>query len=213
MILLSMMRLAIVEDDPLLRDNLKILLGGESGITVAGAYPSGEDALRSLRKSPPEVVLCDLGLPGMSGVEFIKMIKAESPSIEIMAHTIFDDRENVFSALKAGASGYLLKGCSPREIIEAIYELYKGGSPMSPKIARKVIHEFQDADVAEQYNLSQREKSILKCIALGMTYKEISTDLGISAHTVHSHIKRIYEKLQSKDRTEALVKARKGGFI
>jgi DNA-binding NarL/FixJ family response regulator len=213
MIQLFMMRLAIVEDDPLLRENLKILLGGEPGITVAGAYPSGEEALRSLRKSPPEVVLCDLGLPGMPGVELIKKIKAEYPSMEIMAHTVFDDRENVFSALKAGASGYLLKGCSPREIIEAIYELYKGGSPMSPKIARKVIHEFQDADVAEQYILSQREKSILKCIELGMTYKEIAMDLRISAHTVHSHIKRIYEKLQSKDRTEALVKARKGGFI
>ncbi len=158
-------------------------------------------------------MLCDLGLPGMSGIEFIKKIKAESPSLEIMAHTVFDDRENVFSALKAGASGYLLKGCSPREIIEAIYELHQGGSPMSPKIARKVIHEFQDAEIAEQFVLSQREKSILKCIELGMTYKEIATDLSISSHTVHSHIKRIYEKLQSKDRTEALVKARKSGVI
>jgi two-component system NarL family response regulator len=207
------MQLAIIEDDPLLRDNLKLLLGGEPGITVAGAYPSGEDALKAMRKSLPEVVLCDLGLPGMSGIEFIQKIKAEAPSLEIMAHTVFDDRENVFSALKAGASGYLLKGCSPREIIEAIYELYKGGSPMSPKIARKVIHEFQDADVAEQFILSQREKSILKCIELGMTYKEIASDLSISSHTVHSHIKRIYEKLQAKDRVEALVNARKGGFI
>ena len=207
------MKLAIVEDDPLLRENLKLLLGGEPGITVSGAYPSAEDALKSMRNSLPEVVLCDLGLPGMSGIEFIKKIKTEAPSLEIMAHTVFDDRENVFSALKAGASGYLLKGCSPREIIEAIYELYKGGSPMSPKIARKVIHEFQDADMTEQYVLSQREKSILKCIELGMTYKEIAEDQSISSHTVHSHIKRIYEKLQTKDRTETLVKARKGGLI
>jgi len=206
-------KLAIVEDDPLLRENLKLLLGGEPGITVSGAYPSAEDALKSMRNSLPEVVLCDLGLPGMSGIEFIKKIKTEAPSLEIMAHTVFDDRENVFSALKAGASGYLLKGCSPREIIEAIYELYKGGSPMSPKIARKVIHEFQDADMTEQYVLSQREKSILKCIELGMTYKEIAEDQSISSHTVHSHIKRIYEKLQTKDRTETLVKARKGGLI
>jgi len=207
------MKLAIVEDDPLLRDNLKLLLGGEPGITVAGAYPSGEDALKAMRKSLPEVVLCDLGLPGMSGVEFIKKIKTEAPSLEIMAHTVFDDRENVFSALKAGASGYLLKGCSPRELIEAIFELFQGGSPMSPKIARKVIHEFQEAEVAEQYLLSQREKSILKGIKLGMTYKEIATDQSISAHTVHSHIKRIYDKLQAKDRIEALVNARKGGVI
>lgn len=207
------MKLAIVEDDPLLRDNLKFLLSGEPGITVEGAYSSGEDALHSMQKNLPEIVLCDLGLPGMSGIEFIKKIKSESPSLEIMAHTVFDDRENVFSALKAGASGYILKGCSPREIIEAIYDLYKGGSPMSPKIARKVIHEFQDAEVAEQFVLSQREKGIIKCIEQGMTYKEIASDLNISSHTVHSHIKRIYEKLQSKDRTEALVKARKGGFI
>ncbi len=207
------MKLAIVEDDPLLRDNLKILLGGEPGITVDGVYANGDDALKAMRKSLPEVVLCDLGLPGMSGIEFIKKIKAEAPRVEIMAHTVFDDRENVFSALKAGASGYLLKGCSPRDIIEAIYELYKGGSPMSPKIARKVIREFQDVDVAEQFILSQREQSILKCIELGMTYKEIGADLDISSHTVHSHIKRIYEKLHSKDRTEALANARKGGFI
>ncbi len=207
------MKLAIVEDDPLLRDNLKILLGGEPGITVDGVYANGDDALKTMRKSLPEVVLCDLGLPGMSGIEFIKKIKAEAPRVEIMAHTVFDDRENVFSALKAGASGYLLKGCSPRDIIEAIYELYKGGSPMSPKIARKVIREFQDVDVAEQFILSQREQSILKCIELGMTYKEIGADLDISSHTVHSHIKRIYEKLHSKDRTEALANARKGGFI
>ena len=207
------MKLVIVEDDPLLRDNLKLLLGGEPGITVDGAYSSGEDALRSMHTSLPEVLLCDLGLPGMSGIEFIKKIKSESPSIEIMAHTVFDDRENVFSALKAGASGYLLKGCSPREIIEAIFELYQGGSPMSPKIARKVIHEFQDAEVAEQFVLSPREKNILKCIELGMTYKEIAADQSISSHTVHSHIKRIYEKLQSKDRTEVLVKARKSGVI
>lgn len=207
------MKLAIVEDDPLLRDNLKYLLSGEPGITVEGAYSSGEDALHSMQNNLPEIVLCDLGLPGMSGIEFIKRIKSEAPSLEIMAHTVFDDRENVFSALKAGASGYILKGCSPREIIEAIYDLYRGGSPMSPKIARKVIHEFQDAEVAEQFVLSQREKGIIKCIEQGMTYKEIASDLNISSHTVHSHIKRIYEKLQSKDRTEALVKARKGGFI
>jgi DNA-binding NarL/FixJ family response regulator len=207
------MKLAIIEDDPLLRNNLKLLLGGEPGITMVGEYQSGEDALMSMKKSMPELILCDLGLPGMSGVEFIQKIKAESPSIEIMAHTIFDDRENVFSALKAGASGYLLKGCSPRELIEAIHELYQGGSPMSPRIARKVIYEFQETEVAEQYVLTQREKNILKCIEQGMTYKEIAAVQGISAHTVHSHIKRIYEKLQAKDRTEALVNARKGGVI
>jgi two-component system NarL family response regulator len=156
------MKLAIIEDDPMLRENLKMLLGGEPGITVTGAYPSAEEALRGIKKTPPEVVLCDLGLPGMSGIEFIKALKKSMPAIEFMAHTVFDDRENVFSAIKAGASGYLLKGSSPRELIEALNELYKGGSPMSPRIARRVIHEFQDDNISEQFILSQREKAIIK---------------------------------------------------
>ena len=159
------------------------------------------------------MVLCDLGLPGMSGVELIKTLKKSMPAIEFMAHTVFDDRENVFSAIKAGASGYLLKGSSPRELIEALYELYKGGSPMSPKIARRVIHEFQDENIGEQFILSHREKAIIKCVEHGMTYKEIAVELSISAHTVHSHIKRIYEKLHAKDREEALSNARKTGMI
>ncbi len=207
------MRLVIVEDDPILLESLKLLLGGEAGITVCGAYCSAEDALRALRKSSPEVMLTDLGLPGMSGIELIKKAKDDIPSLEIMAHTVFEDRENVFSAIKAGASGYILKGSSPREIVEAIHEIHKGGAPMSPKIARKVIHEFQDENVGEQYILSQRERDIVKCIEQGLTYKEISLRLNISSHTVHTHIKNIYEKLQAKDRGEALVKARKTGII
>jgi DNA-binding NarL/FixJ family response regulator len=207
------MRLIIVEDDPILLESLKLILGGEAGITVAGAFGSAEDALRALRKSAPEVMLTDLGLPGMSGIELIKKAKDDMPSLEIMTHTVFEDRENVFAAIKAGASGYILKGSSPREIVEAIHEIHKGGAPMSPKIARKVIHEFQDENVEDQYILSQRERDIVKCIEQGLTYKEISLRLKISSHTVHTHIKNIYEKLQAKDRGEALVKARKTGII
>ena len=143
------MRLVIVEDDPILLESLKLLLSGEAGLTVAGAFGNAEDALRSLKKAAPEVMLADLGLPGMSGIELIKKAKEEMPQLEIMAHTVFEDRENVFSAIKAGASGYILKGSSPREIVEAIHEINKGGAPMSPKIARKVIHEFQDETVEE----------------------------------------------------------------
>lgn len=207
------MRLIIVEDDPILLESLKLILGGEAGITVAGAFGSAEDALRALRKSSPEVMLTDLGLPGMSGIELIKKAKDDMPSLEIMTHTVFEDRENVFAAIKAGASGYILKGSSPREIVEAIHEIHKGGAPMSPKIARKVIHEFQDENVEDQYILSQRERDVVKCIEQGLSYKEISLRLKISSHTVHTHIKNIYEKLQAKDRGEALVKARKTGII
>jgi len=207
------MRLIIVEDDPILLESLKLILGGEAGITVAGAFGSAEEALRGLRKAAPEVMLTDLGLPGMSGIELIKKAKDDMPSLEIMTHTVFEDRENVFAAIKAGASGYILKGSSPREIVEAIHDIHKGGAPMSPKIARKVIHEFQDENGEDQYVLSQRERDVVKCIEQGLTYKEISLRLKISSHTVHTHIKNIYEKLQAKDRGEALVKARKTGII
>jgi DNA-binding NarL/FixJ family response regulator len=208
------MRLVIVEDDPLLLENLKLLLSGESGIIVVGAFSSAEDALHALRKAAPDVMLADLGLPGMSGIDLIKKVKEQMPGVEIMAHTVFEDRENVFSAIKAGASGYILKGSSPREIVEAIHELHKGGAPMSPKIARKVIHEFQDENItSEQYILSQREKDVVKCIEEGLTYKEISKKLNISSHTVHTHIKNIYEKLHAIDRGDALNKARKTGII
>jgi DNA-binding NarL/FixJ family response regulator len=207
------MRLVIIEDDPLLLENLTLLLRGEEGITVAGSYRSAEDAMKAMRSAQPEVMLTDLGLPGMSGVELIKKAKEEMPALEIMAHTVFEDRERVFSAIKAGASGYILKGSSPREIIESIHSLYKGGAPMSPKIARKIIHEFQDEVSGEQFLLTQRETEIVKLVEEGLTYKEIGERSSISTHTVHTHIKNIYEKLQAKGRNDAIIKARKKGII
>ena len=207
------MRLVIVEDDPLLLENLTLLLRGEEGITVAGAYRTAEDALKHLKSADPEVMLTDIGLPGMSGVDLIKLAKLEMKELEIMAHTVFEDRENVFSAIKAGASGYILKGSSPRELIESIHAMYKGGAPMSPKIARKIIHEFQDDAAGEDFLLTQRETEIVKRVEEGLTYKEIGERLSISTHTVHTHIKNIYEKLQAKDRSDAIIKARKRGII
>jgi two-component system NarL family response regulator len=207
------MKVAIVEDDMLLRENLKLLLSGESGISVVGAFASAEEALAGVRQAGPEVLLADIGLPGMSGIDLIPALKEQLPDLEIMAHTIFDDRETVFSAIKAGASGYILKGSTPRELIDALHTLAKGGSPMSPKIARKVIREFQDEGIDEQYLLSRREKEIVREIENGMTYKDIAAKFNISPHTVHTHIKNIYEKLHARDRQGALLAARRKGII
>jgi two-component system NarL family response regulator len=210
---MHMMKVAIVEDDMLLRENLKLLLSGEQGISVVGTFASAEDALAGLKRTRPEILLADIGLPGMSGIELIREIKERMPDLEIMAHTVFDDRETVFSAIKAGASAYILKGSTPRELIDALHTLAKGGSPMSPKIARKVIREFQDDAVDEQYVLSHREREIVKEIENGLTYKDIAVKFNISPHTVHTHIKNIYEKLHAKDRQGALVAARRKGII
>jgi len=207
------MKISIVEDDVLLRQNLKLLLSGETGISVAGVYGSAEEALAGIKRARPEILLADIGLPGMSGIELIRKLKDQMPDLEIMAHTVFDDRETVFSAIKAGASGYILKGSTPRELIDALHTLAKGGSPMSPKIARKVIREFQGEGINEQYILSHRETEIVKEIEIGLSYKDIAVKLGISPHTVHTHIKNIYEKLHAKDRQGALSAARKKGII
>jgi len=207
------MKVSIVEDDVLLRQNLKLLLGGETGISVVSVYSSAEEALAGIKRARPEILLTDIGLPGMSGIELIRELKDQMPELEIMAHTVFDDRETVFSAIKAGASGYILKGSTPRELIDALHTLAKGGAPMSPKIARKVIREFQREGIDEQYLLSHRETGIVKEIENGLSYKDIAAKLGISPHTVHTHIKNIYEKLHAKDRQGALVAARKKGII
>jgi DNA-binding NarL/FixJ family response regulator len=207
------MKVSIIEDDVLLRQNLKLLLSGETGISVVSVYSTAEEALAGIKRTRPEILLTDIGLPGMSGIELIRELKEQMPDLEIMAHTVFDDRETVFSAIKAGASGYILKGSTPRELIDALHTLAKGGSPMSPKIARKVIREFQGEGIDEQYFLSHRETEIVKEIENGLTYKDIAAKLSISPHTVHTHIKNIYEKLQAKDRQGALVAARKKGII
>jgi two-component system NarL family response regulator len=207
------MKVAIVEDDVLLRENLKLLLSGEQGISVVSAYASAEEALAAIKRARPDILLADIGLPGMSGIDLIREVKNRIPDLEIMAHTVFDDRETVFSAIKAGASAYILKGSTPRELIDALHTLAKGGSPMSPKIARKVIREFQDDAVDEQYVLSYREREIVKEIENGLTYKDIASKFNISPHTVHTHIKNIYEKLHAKDRQSALVAARRKGII
>jgi two-component system NarL family response regulator len=207
------MKIMIVEDNNLLRENLRILLSGEPSVEVVGSFETAEEALGQFAGCSPDILLADLDLPGISGVELIRRTKRSYPDLDIMAYTIFEDRDTVFAAIKAGASGYILKGSSPRELLEALTSLAQGGAPMSPKIARKVIREFQMVQQNQEFLLTHRESEIVKCIEHGMSYKEIAERFCISPHTVHTHIKNIYEKLQVTDRPSAILKARKKGII
>jgi DNA-binding NarL/FixJ family response regulator len=206
------MKIAIVEDNTITRKTLKLLLSGQDSIQSVETYSSAEEFLLQPPDSRPDILMVDLDLPGMHGTELIQNVKKLLPDTEIIVHTVFEDRENVFSALKAGASGYVLKGNSPKELIDSLHSLSLGGAPMTPKIARKVLTEFQQTR-ADENPLSARESNIVRCIEQGLSYKEIAEQLFISPHTVHTHIKNIYEKLQSKSRREALKRAKEIGII
>ena len=207
------MRIMIVEDDPLIRGNLALLLGGEPGFGVCGSFGTAEEGLAALEGAAPDILIADIGLPGMSGIELIRSAKRQSPGLDIVAYTVFDDRETIFAALKAGASGYVLKGTTPRQIIDAVQNVIEGGAPMSPKIARAVINEFREPDLEEPYLLTPRETEILKLLERGYSYKIIAGHCGISPHTVNTHIKKIYDKLHAKDRCHALLNARRRGIL
>ena len=209
------MRIALVEDDPILRHSLGTLLSGERKVQVVGTFDSAEAALAWLDggEGEPDVMVVDIDLPGMSGVEFIRALKTHHADIEAMAYTIAADRGTVLAAIKAGASGYLLKGSTPRELVEAIHAIYEGGAPMSPRIAKRVLLELRETPQGKPSPLTARETDILSNIEEGLSLKEICEHFSISLHTVHTHVKRIYEKLQACSRQEALLKARRQGIL
>ena len=207
------MRISIVEDNQMFLTNLELLLSGEPNYEIIGAFLSAEDAMLAMQNNPPDVLLTDLDFPGMSGIELIGKVKQKYPEIDVMAHTVSESRESVFSAIKAGASAYILKGSRPVELIEALNELYEGGAPMSPRIARMVIQEFKYKETDDQNLLSQREKDVIKEIERGLSYQEMADKLNISPQTVHTHIKNIYKKLHASDRQDALLTARKKSII
>lgn len=209
----AVQRLMIVEDDPLLRETLHVLLAGEPGLSVVACCDSGEAALALLAQANPDTLLSDLGLPGMSGIDLIRQAKERLPSLDILVLTISEDRDAVFAALRAGACGYIVKGSTPRELIEALTEMAGGGAPMSPRIARLVIRSIQDAAPDDDTLLTAKERSVLLGVRDGLSYKAIAARLNISPHTVHSHVKHIYEKLQAVDKRDALNKARRRGAL
>jgi two-component system NarL family response regulator len=216
--MLPAMNICIVEDHRLLLENLRLLLQGEPDIAVTGAFASAEEAIAATDWSRTDLLLADIDLPGMSGVELIRRVKQVCPAVDAMAYTISEDRAVVMAAIRAGASGYLLKGSTPRVLIESVRELHEGGAPMSPKIARKLIAELRLHDESPgadgpRIGLTQREIEVVRLVERGLAYGEISDALHISPHTVHSHIKHIYEKIHASSRSEMLVKARKLGVI
>jgi len=201
--------LAIVEDLAEVREGLKQFISLNPEFTILGTFQTAEEAIQKLPQLNPDIVIMDINLPGMSGIECIKLIKKKIPRTQFMMFTVYENDEKVFEALKAGASGYLLKNTGLLQLIAALKELHNGGSPMSANIARKLVNLFQDEHVAEEpaSGLSKRENEILLLLSKGLLYKEIADQLGISVGTVRQHIHKIYEKLHVQNRTEALNKA------
>ena len=199
---------SIVEDNDQLRATLARVLNRTEGFQCASQFANAEDALKALPQEKPNVVLMDINLPGMNGVECARQLKQLSPETQVIMLTVYEDTENIFKALAAGATGYMLKRTPRAELLEAIRDVLKGGSPMTTHIARKVVQSFLRPAAASQAtdDLSPREKEVLDCLAQGFLYKEIAEKLGISYETVHTYIRRIYEKLQVRTRTEAVAK-------
>lgn len=199
---------ALVEDDAILRSSLAEVLATSPKWRLIGSYATGEAALPSLISHPPDVVLMDIQLPGMSGIDCVARIKSAHPSALVLIVTVYDNNDRVFRALAAGAAGYLLKRDAPDKLLDSLDELLEGGSPMSGAIARKVVSYFQTSGPAPatDQNLSPREKQILDLLVEGLIDKEIGHELGISRETVRTHLGKIYQKLQVRSRTEAVVR-------
>jgi DNA-binding NarL/FixJ family response regulator len=201
--------LAIVEDLDEVRDGLKNFISLSSDFKVLDTFKTAEVALVDIPRLKPDIVIMDINLPGMNGIECIKQVKDKSQGTQFMMFTVYENDEKVFEALKAGASGYLLKNTGLVQLIESLKELYNGGSPMSANIARKLVTVFREKEKITEpvENLSNRENEILQLLAKGLLYKEIAEQLKISVSTVRQHIHHIYEKLHVQNRTEAINKA------
>ena len=202
-------RVAIIEDQREVRESLATLINGTSGFACAGNYRTMEEALQHISVARPDVILTDIGLPGMNGVEGTRILRDRAPHVPILALTVYDDDDNVFNAICAGASGYLLKNTAPARLLESLKEVVGGGAPMSPDVARRVISLFRQFRPAPRasYQLTPQETELLKLMVEGHHYKTAAAVMGISTHTVSFHLKNIYEKLQVHSKTEAVAKA------
>ncbi|MCL4179347.1 MAG: response regulator transcription factor [Verrucomicrobia bacterium] len=199
---------AIVEDDTWIRENLSRLIDEAPGLRCVASFTNAEKALARIPLEPPDVVLMDLNLPGVSGIECVRRLRRLLPRLQILVLTVYEDSEKVFAALQAGAGGYLLKRTPPDQLLEAIRDLHQGGAPMSSHIARKVVHSFQESTrhTPGVDDLSPREEEILHLVAGGYHNKEIGGRLNISPETVRVHLRNIYEKLHVNSRSQAVAR-------
>ncbi len=211
-------RVAIFEDNKLVREALEAILNGTAGFKCTGAFADGNNLERDIRRSEPDVVMMDIELPGLDGIEATRILHEKFPDIKILIQTVFNDSDKIFNALCAGASGYILKNDSPAKLLQAVHEVFNGGAPMSSSIARQVLQFFLNKNVIlvspdkTEYDLSEREKEILILMTEGYNFRAIAERSFISYETVRTHVKKIYKKLHVASRHEAILKARQQGL-
>ena len=208
-------KVAIVEDRREIREGLAMLIGGTEGFQCTGGYRSAEEALEKIEHNQPDAVLMDIGLPGMSGIQALQLLKERYPKMLLLMLTVYDDDERIFDAMCAGASGYLLKKTPPAKLLESLREAVAGGAPMSPEVARRVIALFREIRPPERanYDLTPHETRLLKLFVEGHNYKTAAAELGVTVHTVSFHLRSIYDKLQVHSKSEAVAKALQNRLI
>ena len=203
-------KVVVFEDNKVLRESLQQLINSTAEIACVGAFPDANKIVRNMELTNPDVVLMDIDMPGISGIEAVQIIKDKFPQVRILMQTVFDDNDKIFAAICAGASGYILKKTSPLNMLQAIRETYEGGAPMTPSVALKVLHMFRlqaSGAIKEFIDLSEREKEILSLLVKGKAYKNIAGECFISIDTVNTHVRHIYEKLHVHSKGEAIAKA------
>jgi len=200
-------KVSIVDDDKAMRASLATLIRGTSSLRLVGSYANAKIALEEIPRHPPEVVLMDINMPGMTGIECVRELKMKLPKVQFLMLTVYEDGDSLFNSLKAGASGYLLKRTTSSELLQAIKDVHSGGSPMTPQLARRVVQFFsKSAGEPRLSDLSPGEREFLNLLAKGYVYKEIADRMGITTHTVRYYVRIVYEKLHVHSRTEAVVK-------